>query len=93
MSTAYYIYIYIDKTGFIIFNKLIILYYVLQTVQRCKGKPNWLSPTLLTLVILTLMLGWVPILNILLIIALITITMHYYISCGGKSGGKRGGKI
>ena len=72
---------------------LIILYYVLQTVQRCKGKPNWLSPTLLTLVILTLMLGWVPILNILLIIALITITMHYYISCGGKSGGKRGGKI
>jgi len=71
---------------------LIILYYVLQTVQRCKGNPSWLAPTLTSLVILTLVLGWVPILNILLIMALIVITMHYYVSCGGKRGGKQGGK-
>ena len=63
---------------------LVIIYYVMQTLQKCKGKPKWLSPTLTTLVILTLVLGWVPILNILLIIGLITITMHYYVSCGSK---------
>ena len=68
---------------------LIILYYVLQTIQRCKGKPDWLAPTLTILVVLTLVLGWVPILNILLIMALIVITMHYYVSCGGKRGGKK----
>ena len=63
---------------------LLIIYYVIQTIQRCKGKPSWLAGTLTGLVILTLFLGWVPILNILLIMALIVITMHYYVSCGGK---------
>jgi len=68
---------------------LVLIYYVIQTLQKCKGNPQWLSPTLITLVILSLLLGWVPILNILLIIALITITMHYYVSCrGNKNGGK-----
>lgn len=63
---------------------LLIIYYVIQTIQRCKGKPKWLSGVLTGLVILTIFLGWVPILNILLIMALIVITMHYYVSCGGK---------
>ncbi len=71
---------------------LVLIYYVMQTLQRCKGNPKWLSGTLIGLVILILCLGWVPILNIILIIALITITMHYYVSCGGKRGGNGGSK-
>lgn len=69
---------------------LILLYYVMQTIQRCNGNPKWLAPTLITLVILILVLGWVPILNIILIIALIVITMQYYVICKGgkKSSGK-----
>ena len=65
---------------------LVLIYYVMQTLKKCKGKPKWLSGTLIGLVILILFLGWVPILNIILIIALITITMHYYVSCGSKRG-------
>ena len=54
----------------------------MKTLERCKGKPKWLSPLLLTLSILVLVLGWVPILNIILVIALIIVVMHYYTSCG-----------
>jgi len=61
---------------------LILIYFVMKTLERCKGKPKWLSPLLLTLSILVLVLGWVPILNIILVIALIIVVMHYYTSCG-----------
>ena len=61
---------------------LVLIYYVMKTLQRCNGNPKWLSGTLISLVILILVLGWVPILNILLVIALIIITMQYYVTCG-----------
>ena len=63
---------------------LLLIYFVIKTLDRCKGKPKWLSPLLLTLVILVLILGWVPILNIILVIALLVVMMHFYTSCGKK---------
>ena len=53
-----------------------------KVLNKCKGKPKWLSPLLLTLTILILVLGWVPILNIILVIALLVVMIHYYTSCG-----------
>ena len=63
---------------------ILLLYFVIKTLERCKGKPKWLSPLLLTLTILLLTLGWVPILNIILVITLIVVLMHFYTTCGIK---------
>ena len=67
---------------------ILLLYFVIKTLQRCKGKPKWLSPLLLTLTILLLTLGWVPIFNIILVIALIVVLMHFYTTCGIKKSNK-----
>ena len=67
---------------------ILLLYFVIKTLQRCKGKPKWLSPLLLTLTILILVLGWVPILNIILIITLMVVLMHFYTTCGIKKSNK-----
>ena len=69
---------------------LVLLYYVMQTIKKCNGNPPWLTPTLTTLVILILILGWVPFINIILVIALITITMQYYVVCKGGKKKSRG---
>ena len=63
---------------------LLLFYFIIKTLQRCKGKPKWLSPLLITLTILLLTLGWVPILNIILVIVLIVVLMHFYTTCGIK---------
>ena len=60
---------------------ILLLYFVIKTLQRCKGKPKWLSPLLITLLVLILVLGWVPILNIILIVVLIVVIIHYYTVC------------
>lgn len=61
---------------------LVLIYFIIQTLQRYKGKPKWLSNVLIILVVLVFALGWVPILNILLIITLLLITMRYYVLYG-----------
>ena len=65
---------------------LVLIYFVMKTLERCKGKPKWLSPLLITLSVLVLVLGWVPILNIILVIGLLVVVLHYYTSCGIKRG-------
>ena len=62
----------------------VIIYFVIKTLQRCNNKPKWLAPVLITLTVIAFILGWIPILNIILILTLLVITMYYYTHCRKK---------
>lgn len=50
-------------------------------IKKCKGKPSWLNPTIITLLILWLLIGWFPGIGLALFIALLIILIVFNNKC------------
>lgn len=58
-----------------------MIWFSVATIKRCKGKPGWLNPTIITLLILWLLLSWVPGFGLVCFIVLLVILINFYIKC------------
>ena len=52
---------------------LLMVWFSIHVMNKCKGKPKWLNPTIITLLVLWILIGWVPPLGFLLFITLLVI--------------------
>ena len=68
---------------------LFMIWFSIHVVSKCGGKPAWLTPTVVTLLILWLCIGWFPGVGFCLFLILIIILISFQISCGQRQGGKR----
>jgi hypothetical protein len=59
--------------GMIIFSVIVL--------KKCKGNPKWLNPTVITLLILWVLIGWFPGIGFLLFITLLTILIIFALKC------------
>lgn len=63
---------------------VLMIWFAVVVMKRCKGKPGWLNPTVITLLILWLLLGWVPGIGLVFFIALLILLIVYYNRCKKK---------
>lgn len=64
----------------------IMIIFSVIVMKKCKGNPKWLNPTVITLLVLWLIMGWFPGIGFALFIALLVILIIYANKC--KSGKK-----
>jgi hypothetical protein len=74
--TAYLILILIEIALFIW-----IIWFAIRVMKKCKGKPGWLNPVLITLLVLYVIFGWYPPIGICLFIPLLIICIVYNNQC------------
>jgi len=70
--------------GFLILSIILwvlIIWFSIHVMRKCRGKPKWLNPTVITLLVLFFLLGWLPGLGLLFFIALLVILIVYNQKC------------
>lgn len=70
-------------TFFIISILLLVfmIWFSVVVMKKCKGKPAWLNPTVITLLILWLLMGWFPGVGLAFFIALLVILIVFNNKC------------
>jgi hypothetical protein len=59
----------------------IMVWFSMRVMNKCKGKPGWLNPLIITLLVLWLLMGWFPPIGLLLFIILLVILIMYNNKC------------
>jgi hypothetical protein len=70
--------------GFIVISIAILVlmvWFSVHVMNKCKGKPKWLNPTVITLLVLWLLMGWFPPLGLVFFIVLLVILIMYNGKC------------
>lgn len=60
---------------------IFMIWFSIHVMKKCKGKPAWLNPTIITLLVLWILLGWIPGFGLLDFIALLIILLIYNQKC------------
>jgi len=63
----------------------LMIWFSVHVLRKCKGKPNWLNPVVITLLVVWLLLGWVPGLGFVFFVALLILLILYNVQCGPKA--------
>lgn len=77
LKNPFIITIIILQTAFLI---AMIIFAVI-VLKKCRGDPKWLNPTVITLLILWVLIGWFPGIGFLLFITLLTILIIFALKC------------
>jgi hypothetical protein len=54
-----------------------MIWFSIHVMKKCKGKPKWLNPVIITLLVLWLLMGWFPPLGLTFFIILLTILIVF----------------
>lgn len=57
-------------------------------IKRCKGKPSWLNPTVILLLVFWFLFGWFPGIGFALFVALLVILIIYGNQCKNRKTSK-----
>jgi uncharacterized membrane protein len=60
---------------------ILTIWFSIHVMNKCKGKPTWLNPTIITLLVLWILIGWFPPIGLLLFIILLVILIIYNNKC------------
>jgi hypothetical protein len=77
ISVSLFIILVVFQILFLIF----MIWFSIHVIKKCKNKPSWLNPTIITLLILWLIIGWYPGVGFALFITLFIILISFNISC------------
>ena len=72
---------YIDNQDFAGISSVVV-------IKRCKGKPSWLNPTVILLLVFWLLFGWFPGIGFALFVALLVILIIYGNQCKNRKKSK-----
>ena len=61
-----------------------LIWFSIHVMRKCHGNPSWLNPTVITLLVLFFLLGWIPGLGILFFITLLILLIVYNNQCVSK---------
>jgi hypothetical protein len=59
----------------------LMIWFSINTIKKCKGKPSWLTPVIIILLTLYIFIGWYPFIGLILFITLLTILLIYNSNC------------
>lgn len=59
----------------------LLIWFSVHVIRKCRGKPAWLKPTLIALLVLIFLMGWVPGLGLLLLVGLLVLLIVYNNTC------------
>lgn len=65
---------------------VLLLWFSIHVLKKCRGKPTWLNGTVIALLVLIFLMGWVPGLGLLLLISLLVLLIVYNNSCKPLKG-------
>ena len=60
---------------------VLMIWFSIHVMNKCKGRPKWLNPTIITLLVLWLLMGWFPPIGLLFFIILLVILIMYNGKC------------
>lgn len=64
---------------------ILLILFTIYVLKKCRGNPSWLSPTVITLLVLFILIGWFPIfgtsIGFLLFIPLLIILIIFASKC------------
>lgn len=63
---------------------ILVVWFSMNVMRKCKGKPGWLNPTIITLLVLWLLIGWFPPLGFTFFIILIIILLVFNNKCNRR---------
>lgn len=63
---------------------VLMIWFSVHVMKKCGGKPAWLNPTLITLLVLFFLGGWIPGLGFVFFVALLVLLIVYNNNCKGK---------
>lgn len=81
LSLTLYVLIVIIQILLLVF----MIIYSISVMKKCKGKPSWLNPVIITLLVLWIILSWVPFVGFALFVALLVILLNYDNVCKKSS--------
>jgi len=58
-----------------------LVWFSVHVLKKCKGKPGWLNGTVIALLVLLFLMGWVPGLGFLLLVGLLVLLIIYNNKC------------
>lgn len=73
LSLSLYILIIIIQILLLVF----MIIYSISVMRKCNGKPSWLNPVIITLLVLWIIFSWVPFIGFALFIALLVLLINY----------------
>lgn len=59
----------------------LMIWFSIHVMNKCKGKPKWLKPTIIILLVLWILMGWLPPAGLLFFIVLLVILIIYNGKC------------
>lgn len=62
----------------------VMIWFSVHVMRKCKGRPGWLNPTVITLLVLWLLMGWIPGLGFLFFVSLLIILIIFNNKCNQK---------
>jgi hypothetical protein len=80
LSLTFFLVMFVISIALLIF----MIWFSVHVLKKCKGKPSWLNPTVITLLVLWLLIGWFPGLGLVLFVALLVILIIYNNKCKKK---------
>jgi len=63
---------------------VLMIWFSILVMKKCKGRPGWLNPVIITLLVLWLLIGWFPGLGFVFFIVLLVILIVFYNKCKRK---------
>jgi len=60
---------------------IFMIWFSVHVMKKCKGKPTWLNPTIISLLVIWVVLGWIPGLGLIDFVALLIILIIYNNKC------------
>jgi len=60
---------------------IFLIWFSIHVMRKCHGQPGWLNPTVITLLVLYFLMGWIPGLGFLFFIALLIILIVFNNKC------------
>lgn len=60
---------------------IFMIWFSIHVMRKCKGKPKWLNPTVIALLVIWILIGWFPGIGFLDFIVLLVILIIYNNKC------------
>lgn len=58
-----------------------LIYFSIHVMKKCKGKPKWLNPTIITLLVIWILFSWVPGFGFFAFLFLIILLIYFQQKC------------
>lgn len=72
---------------------VIMILFSLAVMKKCGGNPTWLNPTIITILFLWILFGWIPGLGFIMFVFLLVLLIVFSMQCNGRNGsGKQVGR-